>query len=92
MPTLEDYRKEIDEIDRSIAELFEKRMHVVTKVSEYKREHNIATFDPNRETKMIENNQSYIKDEKLKKYYIEYLKKQLELSKEYQEELKSDKD
>ena len=88
MPNLDDYRKEIDDIDKSIAELFEKRMHVVTKVSEYKKEHNIATFDPNREAKMIERNQSYIKDEKLKKYYVEYLQKQLELSKRYQEELK----
>ena len=85
---LEIYREEIDIIDKVIAESFEKRMEIVLKVAEYKRKNNLNTFDPSREQKMIEKNQLYIKDEKLRKYYVELLKKQLEVSKLYQEDLK----
>ena len=88
---LEIYREQIDEIDKTLAENFEKRMEVVSLVAEYKRQNNIATFDPTREQKMIEKNQSYIKNDMLKKYYVELLKKQLEVSKQYQEELKTTK-
>ena len=86
---LEIYREEIDIIDRVIAESFEKRMEIVLKVAEYKKQNNLNTYDPDREQKMIDKNQSYIKNEKLKKYYVELLKKQLEVSKQYQEELKN---
>ena len=86
---LEIYREQIDELDKIIAECFEKRMNIVTKVGEYKRANNINTFDPQREAKMIEKNQSYINSPTLKKYYVELLKKQLEVSKLYQEELKN---
>lgn len=88
MTELEKYREEIDIIDKTIAENFEKRMQVVLKVAEYKQKNNLNTFDPQREQKMLDKNQSYIKDERLKKYYVELLKKQLEVSKNYQEELK----
>lgn len=86
---LEIYRDEIDAIDKVIAESFENRMKVVLKVSEYKKANDINIFDPDREKKMIEKNQNYIKDDRLKKYYVELLKKQLEVSKLYQEELKN---
>ncbi|HAJ77518.1 MAG TPA: chorismate mutase [Clostridiales bacterium] len=86
---LEIYREEIDIIDKIIAESFEKRMEIVLKVADYKKQNNLNTFDPAREQKMIEKNQNYIKDDNLKKYYVELLKKQLEVSKQYQEELKN---
>lgn len=89
MTELEKYREEIDLIDKTIAENFEKRMQVVLKVAEYKQKNNLNTFDPQREQKMLDKNQSYIKDERLKKYYVELLKKQLEVSKQYQNELKN---
>ena len=89
MTELEKFREEIDLIDKTIAENFEKRMQVVLKVAEYKQKNNLNTFDPQREQKMLDKNQSYIKDERLKKYYVELLKKQLEVSKQYQNELKN---
>lgn len=88
---LEIFRDEIDIIDKAIAENFERRMNIVLKVAEYKKANNLNTFDPAREQKMIEKNQSYIKNEQLKKYYVQLLKKQLEVSKLYQEELKKEK-
>ena len=89
MTELEKFREEIDLIDKTIAENFEKRMQVVLKVAEYKQKNNLNTFDPQREQKMLDKNQNYIKDERLKKYYVELLKKQLEVSKQYQNELKN---
>lgn len=89
MNELEKYREEIDVIDKTIAECFEKRMQIVLKVAEYKQKNGLNTFDPQREQRMFEKNQNYIQEERLKKYYIELLKKQLEVSKQYQEELKN---
>ena len=37
MEDLDDYRKNIDEIDKKITELFEKRMDIVLKIGEYKK-------------------------------------------------------
>ena len=88
---LEIYREQIDEIDKTLAENFERRMEIVSMIAEYKKQNNIATFDPAREEKMLEKNQSYIKNDMLKKYYVDVLKKQLEVSKQYQEELKTTK-
>lgn len=85
---LEKLRTEIDAIDLVLAQKFEERMNIVTKVAEYKQKNSIATYDPKREEKMLSKNASYIKDRKLKKYYIELLKKLQEVSKAYQEELK----
>ena len=38
MANLEDYRTEIDNIDKELTELFEKRMDVVLKVAQYKKD------------------------------------------------------
>lgn len=85
---LEKYRNEIDKIDLIIAESFERRMEIVTMIAEYKQKNGIAIFDPQREEKMLEKNVGYIKNVKLKGYYAELLKKLLEVSKRYQQELK----
>ena len=38
MGALDDYRKEIDDIDRELTSLFEKRMNVVLNVAKYKKD------------------------------------------------------
>ena len=38
MGALDDYRKEIDDIDRELIGLFEKRMNVVLNVAKYKKD------------------------------------------------------
>ena len=48
--SLDKSRKEINEIDRQMAELFVQRMRVVEAVAEYKKEHDIAIIDKARET------------------------------------------
>jgi monofunctional chorismate mutase len=88
---LDSLRKEIDELDKNIAESFEKRMKVVNKIAEYKESLGLPTYDKKREDSMIEKNVNYINDEILKKYYIDLLHKLLEVSKLYQQELREEK-
>jgi monofunctional chorismate mutase len=88
---LDNLRTKIDEIDKNIAENFEKRMKIVNKIAEYKESLGIPTYDKKREDSMIEKNVNYINDEILKKYYIDLLHKLLEVSKLYQQELRGTK-
>lgn len=67
MEGLDDYRKSIDEIDKKITELFEKRMDIVLKVGEYKKKNGLPIFDKKREDIVIEKNLGYLKN----KNYIE---------------------
>ena len=52
--SLEEYRKEIDAIDRQIVELYEKRMEVSDKVALYKIENHRNVYDPERENAKLE--------------------------------------
>lgn len=53
MIDLSESRKEIDEIDKQIVELFERRMQVSKNVAEYKRSTGMAVFDREREKSKI---------------------------------------
>ena len=54
MEKLKKLRDEIDDIDKQIVELIEKRMKVSVKVGELKKENNIPVFDAEREKELIE--------------------------------------
>jgi chorismate mutase len=71
MENLETLRKEIDEIDKQLAVLIEKRLEIVTKVGAYKKENNIPIQDIKRDKAVINNALRNINDEK----YNEYIKK-----------------
>ena len=49
MTDLQKTRAAVDEIDREIAELFEKRMRLTEDIAEYKLEHGMRVVDPERE-------------------------------------------
>lgn len=82
------YRKEIDLIDSKIIELYEKRMDLVKKVNEYKKENSIPTLDSTREALMLNKNLTKIQNEEYKKYYPEILNGFLKASKAMQEDNK----
>ena len=52
---LNDYRIEIDEIDRQIVDLFQRRMRVAEKIAEFKMEQGLPVLDEARETIKLEN-------------------------------------
>ena len=91
MSHLDEYREEIDELDEEFAELFEKRFHVVKNIIDYKIENHLPILDEGRELEIIEKNTDRIEDEDLKKYFQKVYQYMITVSKEYQEEVLSEK-
>ena len=87
MTELESARAEINNIDKQMAELFERRMEMSAVIGDYKRKHALPVLDSQRERELKEKNLSYIKNDKLKPLYIELLTKLMELSREYQSKM-----
>lgn len=86
MNCLDSLRNEINEIDASIAELFQKRMQIARQIGIIKQENDLPIFDKSREEIVIEQNLVYIKDKTLHPYYTEFIKQIIKLSREYQEQ------
>ena len=51
---LDDYRADIDRIDRELVEKLEERMHVAEKIAVYKKEHDLPITDELRERALLE--------------------------------------
>ncbi len=69
MDKLEEYRKQMSEIDQKIASLFLTRMDLSIQIGNYKKEKNIPIYQEEREKIILEN----IKKLTLKKKEQEYL-------------------
>ena len=67
MNELDNIRNEIDEVDRELTELFEKRMGLVKKVADYKKKNNLPVLNSKREKEVIAKNIFYLKDKELSK-------------------------
>ncbi len=87
MTELEKARLTINEVDREMAVLFEKRMDAAKIVAEYKRLHGTQVTDPVREAEVIKRNSALIGNEDYKSYYINFLQNNMEISKHYQHRL-----
>lgn len=81
------YRREIDLIDIELKQLFLKRMNIIKKITEYKRENNIDITDSTRETELFNMLLTDINDND-KKYYKEFLSNIIKISKDYQKDNK----
>ena len=64
MTKLDEYRVEIDEIDREIVQLFEKRMKTVLKVASYKKENEMEVLQSSREEVVLQKAVDNLKDKK----------------------------
>lgn len=84
-------RRNIDEIDRQLAALFQKRMECVKRVGEIKKLSGEPVFDPERERKMLENELSFVSPD-FRGLYRRVLLSLLSSSKEYQQSLLSPED
>jgi chorismate mutase len=58
---LKDLRKQIDKIDESIVSLLVKRMEVVKKVGQYKKENNLPPLDNSRWLEIIKSKKGFMK-------------------------------
>ena len=83
MSDLNELRLEINEITKQMVELFEKRLDVSKKVANYKKEHNLPIFQPEREKEVIA---LYTKDARYKELTTQFIEDLIELSKQLQKE------
>ncbi len=89
MNELEKNRIEINEIDKQMASLFEKRMKISKNIAEYKIKNGLDVLDKSREEEILKRNASYIEDNLYLDYYTLFLKSTMDISKKYQEKLVS---
>lgn len=87
MNTLEHQRKIINEIDKEMLKLFEKRMLSVKEIALYKKDNNLPIFDIEREQAIIKQNSEYLQNNCYKDYYIDFFKYLMDISKKYQEKV-----
>lgn len=80
---LEDIRKNIDETDRELFKLFEKRMALAKEVALSKIETGDKIYKPEREDVVIDKFSSAAPDD-MKQYYKSFIKRVMLISREYQ--------
>ena len=80
---IKELRAQIDEIDAQLLELFRARMNVSLGVAEYKRERNMAVYDPARERALLANVNA-MAGEEMGGYATSLYKTIMELSRTYQ--------
>ena len=80
-------RDEIDDIDKQIIELFEKRMDVVLNVAKYKMERNLPIFNGARENAVIEKNLKRLKNKDYSNYAEKFLNDMMTTSRELQQSI-----
>ena len=83
MNKLEKARATIEEVDKEMVALFEKRFKAIKDVIEYKLENNLPINDSGREEYLIEKNLTYLIDKDLEEYYVSFLKEMFIISKFY---------
>ncbi len=87
MDKLQQARADINEIDREMAKLFERRMAAAKAVAEYKKSHGLKIYDAAREDEVIRRNSKHIDSEELREYYVSFLKSNMAVSRQYQDRL-----
>lgn len=87
MDRLEEARYTINEIDKEMARLFEKRMAAVKQIAEYKQDRGVPVLDTGREKLVLERNSQYVQDDTVRSFYVRYLQNTMDVSKQYQHKI-----
>lgn len=87
MKDILDARNEINEIDKQMAQLFQKRMEAVKDVAVYKKDNGLSVRDLSREAEVAKLNSKFVTDESLKPYYVDFIRNTIDVSCKYQESL-----
>lgn len=87
MPVLEEARREIDEIDAKMADLFERRMAAAARVAAFKQQNGLPVLDAGREAAVVEKNLARLQNAVLAPYYTDYIKGMMALSRQYQTQI-----
>lgn len=65
MKELHELRQELDQLDREIVALFEKRMAISRQVAQYKLAHDLPVLDQSRENQVIASREAMLSDASL---------------------------
>ncbi len=84
MNKLDSAREKINKIDKQMAALFEERMLAAEDVADYKKQNGLPIFDAAREEVIIQNNSAYINKDEIKKYYVNFQRDVMKISRNYQ--------
>lgn len=87
MADLNRARAEIDRIDREMAKLWEDRMTAVREVGAYKIENGLPVLNADREEQIVHRNAEYINDAEFVPGYVAFIRRVMEISRDYQTEL-----
>lgn len=79
------YREGISAIDEQMAKLFEKRMELCSNIAAFKQKNGLGVRDPEREKNLIDRNKSFIENDDIRPYYMNFLRNTIDLSCSYQE-------
>ncbi|MCL2522634.1 MAG: chorismate mutase [Erysipelotrichales bacterium] len=82
--SLADLRKDLEKIDTKIIELFNERLKIISLVKEAKEEANLATYDPKRESDLVEKYKPLITNPTYHQYYLKFYQTIFEISKAIQ--------
>ncbi|MGX7418223.1 chorismate mutase [Carnobacterium gallinarum] len=84
---LEKQRQEIDQLDRELVALFEKRMAVVTEIGEIKKSQNLPIFDEAREDAVIQRAKKRLINSEYAPYIDEFFTDLMKTTKKFQQNL-----
>jgi len=73
MDLLQQYRQQIDEIDKKIIELLAQRLEIVKKVWEYKKQHNMQALQPWRWQQVLQSRKELAKSYGVNEHLIEQI-------------------
>lgn len=92
MTKMEEYREEIDRIDRELVALWEQRMEVAREIGLFKRDNGMKVLDPQREKAVLESKKSLVSDPSLRGDVITLYETILALSRRRQHRLLTEED
>ncbi|WP_138203088.1 shikimate dehydrogenase [Haloimpatiens lingqiaonensis] len=84
MYNIQELRDEIDNIDKEIAKLMEKRMKIVKKIALYKKSKDMPFLDTKREKEVINKNLDYVNNKEFSPYIAGIFERIMDESKKYQ--------
>ena len=87
MNELENLREKIDNIDKEMIALFEKRMDVVADIAAYKIKNNLPVLNQNREDIVVSKVKSTVKNKDYTDSATNLIKDIMEISKKFQQKI-----
>lgn len=84
MQSLDDYRNQIDDIDKKLVTLFEKRMDIVLNVAKFKKENNVEVLQNDREDEVLKNAVSNLSNHDYDNEAVKFLQAIMQISRGYQ--------